>query len=146
MLFHCDLVYLGENSKLMLPFVNLGLCPEAGSSYLLTRLAGYPKAAEMLMLGEEFSAQFAVDNGIANEVVEGNAFPRAMERAQQLAKQPAASVRLAKQFMRGAIRETTAQVLADEGVSFMQRLGSPEAMEAMTAFLEKREPDFSQFD
>jgi len=146
MLLHCDLVYAAPNARLQLPFVNLGLVPEAASSLLLPALAGYQRAAELLLLGEPFSAQEGKDIGLVTEVVpEDQLFETAMAQAQKLAGRPAASVRLTKQLMKQAQRDAVAQRIKLESDHFGARLNSPEAKEAFSAFLEKRKPDFSKF-
>jgi enoyl-CoA hydratase/carnithine racemase len=103
MLLHCDLVYAGSLARFALPFANLGLTPEAASSLLLPLRAGHARAAEMLMLGEVFSAQVALDTGIVNAVVpDGQVLGHALERCRKLTTQPAASLRLTKQLMKRA--------------------------------------------
>jgi enoyl-CoA hydratase/carnithine racemase len=146
MLLHCDLVYAAPNARLQLPFVNLGLVPEAGSSLLLPALAGYQRAAELLLLGEPFSAQKAKEIGLVTEVVpEDQLFDTAMAQAQKLAGKPAASLRLTKRLMKQGGAEAVAQRIKLESDHFGERLNSPEAKEAFSAFLEKRQPDFSKF-
>jgi enoyl-CoA hydratase/carnithine racemase len=146
LLLHCDLVYLGANARLKLPFVNLGLCPEAGSSLLLPRLVGTAKASELLLLGREFNASEAVAMGLANakfesaDLVEG-----AMAIARQLAAQPPEAVRVSKALIRARDRAAVAEVMRAEFEQFAARLMSPEAAEAFQAFAEKRAPDYSRF-
>lgn len=147
MLFHCDLAYAGSKAVFRMPFVNLGLCPEAGSSYLLPQLIGHTRAAELLLLGEKFGADKAVCYGICNEeFADEELIERALQKAAQLAAQPPAAVRLSKSLMRQPYRETLMAVMAREGAEFVQRLQSPEAIEAFTAFMEGRKPNFSQFN
>jgi enoyl-CoA hydratase/carnithine racemase len=146
MLLHCDLVYAAENAKFSLPFVQLGLCPEFGSSLLLPLLAGHQRAAEKLMLGESFSAQEARELGLVSRVVEADgltAFARA--QAAKLAALPASSLRETKRLMKRAQRDAVSAQMADEGAQFRSMLNAPEAKEAFTAFFEKRKPDFSRF-
>ena len=146
-LLHCDLIYAAESAVLQTPFVNLGLCPEAASSYLLPALVGLPKAAEILMLCEPFTAQAALSYGIINAVLpDAQCQTIAYEKAQKLAAQPAASVRLTKQLLRNVSAERVREVMDEEAQYFKTMLTSPEAIEAMSAFLQKRKPDFSQFD
>ncbi len=146
MLLHCDLVYAAPNARLQLPFVNLGLVPEAASSLLLPALAGYQRAAELLLLGEPFSAQKAKDIGLVTDVIpEAQLFDTAMAQAKKLADKPAASLRLTKQLMKQGQMEAVAQRIKLESDHFGVRLNSPEAKEAFSAFLEKRKPDFSKF-
>jgi len=147
MLLHCDLVYAAPNARLQLPFVNLGLVPEAASSLLLPALVGYQRAAELLLLGEPFSAQQARDIGLVTEVVpEDRLLETAMAQAKKLAAKPAASLRLTKQLMKQGQAAAVVQQIKLESGHFGERLNSPEAKEAFSAFLEKRKPDFSKFD
>jgi len=146
MLLHCDLVYAGEGARFQLPFVPLGITPEFASTFLLPLIAGYQRAAEALFLGQPFSAQKARELGIVNEVVpDAQVLERAEKVAAQLAALPPESLRLTKQLLKsrhaGAIQER----IAEETRIFTERLSSPEAKEAMSAFLEKRKPDFSRF-
>jgi enoyl-CoA hydratase/carnithine racemase len=146
MLLHCDLVYAAAGTKFALPFVNLGLCPEAASSFLLPSTVGYQRAAELLLLGEPFDAAKAHALGIVTEVVPAEILlMHASEAAQRLAAKPAASVRLTKQLMKRAWLPAIDAALAEEIRHFGARLGSPEAKEAFSAFVEKRKPDFSRF-
>jgi enoyl-CoA hydratase/carnithine racemase len=146
MLLHCDLVYAADGTKFALPFVNLGLCPEAASSFLLPAIVGYQRAAELLLLGEPFDAAKAYALGIVTEVVPAEILMmRAGDAARKLAEKPAASVRLSKRLMKRAWMPAIEAALAEEIRHFGERLGSPEAKEAFSAFLEKRKPDFAKF-
>ncbi|MEN0066698.1 MAG: enoyl-CoA hydratase [Myxococcota bacterium] len=146
MLFHCDLVYATADAKLKTPFVDLALVPEAASSLLMTMYLGYQRAAGMLMLGEVLSATDAYAAGLVNQIIpQGELLATALQKAQQLASRPPAAVRLTKALMRKTHREAVAERLTEEGQLFFERLGSPEAMEAFTAFMEQRKPDFSSF-
>ena len=145
-LLHCDLVYAGASARFALPFANLGLTPEAASSLLLPLCAGHARAAEMLLLGEVFSAQTALDTGIVNAVLpDGQVLDHALERCRKLITQPAASLRLTKQLMKRAQQQLIRETMSTEAEIFRQRLVSPEAKEAFAAFFEKRKPDFSKF-
>ncbi len=147
MLLHCDLVYAGSGARFALPFANLGLTPEAASSLLLPLRAGHAKAAEMLMLGEVFPAQTALDVGIVNAVLpDGQVLNHALDRCRKLTTQPAASLRLTKQLMKRAQDALIRETMNVEAGVFRQRLVSPEAKEAFAAFFEKRKPDFSSFN
>jgi len=147
MLLHCDLVYAGQDAKFALPFVNLGLCPEAASSFLLPALAGYQRAAELLLLGEPFDAAKAHAVGIVTEVVPGHlALEAAEQAARKLAAKPPASVRLTKQLLKAQTKAMMDAALAEELSHFRERLVSAEAKEAFSAFLEKRKPDFARFN
>lgn len=147
MLLHCDLVYAGESARFHMPFVSLGLCPEAGSSYLLPRLMGYQRAAELLLLGEPFSAQIAHDYGLVNQVLaDGAVLDRAQSIASALSKKPPAALRKSKQLMRACYRAEVTRAMQAEYEAFASGLRSPEAAEAFEAFFQKREPDFSKFE
>lgn len=146
MLLHCDLVYAGESARLQLPFVNLALVPEAGSSWLLPMMLGHQRAAELLLLGEMFGARRAAELGIVTGVcADGEAFSQARERAQTLAAKPPEAVRLTKELMKQGSRDAVGKQMQTEMTVFGQRLSSPEAREAMQAFMERRAPDFSRF-
>ena len=146
MLLHCDLVYAGTGARFCMPFANLGLTPEAGSSLLLAQRIGHVRAAEMLMLGEQFDAEYALNAGLVNAVIPaGQVIEHALSRCQKLAAQPAASIRLTKDLMVRNQRPLVREIMAKESLIFGQQLGSPEAKEAFSAFLEKRRPDFSKF-
>jgi enoyl-CoA hydratase/carnithine racemase len=146
MLLHCDLAYAVQEARFRLPFVNLGLVPEAASSLLLPRLAGYHRAAELLMLGEVFDAQTALAAGLVNEVLPAEKLlGHVQERAGQLAAQPPAALRLTKYLMKREA-DTTHERLMLEMRHFVERLASPEANEALTAFQERRAADFSRFE
>ncbi len=146
LLLHCDLVYATREARLQMPFVTLGLCPEAASSYLLPLVVGPARAAELLLLGEPFTGEQAHDWGLVNEVIsEEHLLEVATKRARALAARPPASVRLTKSFLRRAHGDVVQATIRDEAEAFLQRLQSPEAAEAFTAFFEKRPPDFSSF-
>jgi enoyl-CoA hydratase/carnithine racemase len=146
LLLHCDLVYAAPNARFQLPFVPLGIVPEFGSTYLLPLLAGYQRAAELLLLGQPFTAQKAYEVGIVTQIVpENELLQKAKETAQMLAALPAESIRLTKRLMKKRHGAALAETIAEETRTFTERLDSPEAKEAMSAFLEKRKPDFSRF-
>ena len=147
MLLHCDLAYAGASARFAVPFANLGLTPEAASSLLLPLRAGHARAAEMLMLGEVFTAQTAFEVGIVNAVLpDGKVLDHALERCRKLTSQPAASLRLTKQLMKRAQAALVREIMGVEAGVFRERLVSPEAKEAFSAFFEKRKPDFSRFN
>jgi enoyl-CoA hydratase/carnithine racemase len=147
MLLHCDLVYAADNARFALPFVSLGLCPEAASSYLLPMLAGYQRAAQLLLLGEPFGAATAREIGLVTEIVAPHELmSAAMDCARKLAALPPEAVRITKELMKRGLRQGIDEQLVEESKHFIARLDSPEAKEAFSAFLEKRKPDFSRFD
>ena len=146
MLLHCDLVYADTTAKFSVPFINLGAVPEGGSSYLMPRIMGNVRAAELLMLGETFNGQKAKEYGLVNDVVEpGKLMETATAAARKLAQRPPAALRITKSLLKRWNRETLDKVIPTELELFAQQLRSPEAKEAMTAFFEKRKPDFSGF-
>jgi enoyl-CoA hydratase/carnithine racemase len=145
LLFHCDLVYAGDNAAFSMPFVNLGLCPEAASSLLVPQMFGYHRAAEALLLGEAFFAEAALEVGLVNKILpptETNAFAQA--QARKLAAKPLSALVETKRLMKGGQADAVAQRMAEEGKSFGRMLREPAAREAFTAFMEKRKPDFSK--
>ena len=145
MLLHCDLVYAGDNAAFSMPFVNLGLCPEAASSLLVPQMLGYHRAAEALMLGEPFMAEAALEVGLVNRVLpptEVNGY--ASTQARKLAAKPITSLIETKRLMKKGQQQLVLQQMADEGESFRRMLVAPAAKEAFSAFMEKRKPDFSQ--
>jgi len=146
MLLHCDLVYAAANARFQLPFVPLGITPEFGSTYILPLLAGYQRAAELLLLGQPFTAEKAKEVGIVTAVVpQESLFAEAEKAAATLAALPPQSVQLTKHLMKKRHAQAVRETIAEEVKVFGERLGSAEAKEAMSAFLEKRKPDFSRF-
>ena len=144
LLLHCDLVYAGDNAAFSMPFVNLGLCPEAASSFLVPQLMGYPRAAEALLLGEPFSAETALEMGLINRIVPPSEVSAlAQQQARKLAAKPLSSVIETKRLMKKGNTNVIAERMAEEGASFGRMLGEPAAREAFTAFMQKRKPDFS---
>ena len=145
LLFHCDLVYAGDNAAFAMPFVNLGLCPEAGSSLLAPRLMGHARAAEALLLGEPFQAEAALEMGLVNRIVpptEVNAL--AQRQAAKLASKPMSSLLETKRLLKQTLANDIQVRMAEEASSFGRMLQEPAAKEAFTAFMEKRAPDFSK--
>ena len=146
MLLHADLAYAAESTRFQLPFASLGLCPEGTSSMALERMAGHVRAAELLMLGEPFDAQYAKSIGLVNAIVaDADLMAVAEAKAARLAQQPAAAIRATKALMRRWSASRVAEVLKAESEMFGERLSSPEFAEAAKAFFEKRKPDFSRF-
>jgi enoyl-CoA hydratase/carnithine racemase len=147
LLLHCDLVYVSRDAKLRTPFVNLGLCPEFGSSLLLPRLLGQAKAAEVLLLGEAFTGAEAAQWGIASAALEDgpSTVAKAREMALRFLELAPSAVADSKRLMRAPGREELRKVIEEEGALFGQRLRSPEAIEALSAFMQRRKPDFSKF-
>lgn len=144
LLLHCDLVYAGDNALFSLPFVNLGLCPEAGSSLLLPLRIGQAPAHEKLLFGEPFTADEALDCGLVNRVLapsEVNAY--AQQQARKLAAKPSASLMTTKALLRQPLQAAVHAAIDEESGYFERMLKEPAAKEAFSAFLAKRKPDFS---
>jgi enoyl-CoA hydratase/carnithine racemase len=142
MLFHCDLVYATPAATFATPFLNLGLIPEAGSSLLMPRRMGYARAFEMLALGEMFSAEQAMHAGFVNKIVASEHLEEtALDAARRLARKPPEALAVTRNLMRGSPVEIL-QHIDKEVIAFRERLASPEAIEAFTAFFEKRPPKF----
>ena len=145
MLFHCDLVYAGDNAAFSMPFVNLGLCPEAASSLLAPQRMGYGRAAEALLLGDPFLAEAALEMGLVSRIVPpAEASALAQRQAQRLAAKPFGSVLETKRLMKHSHASEVDQRLMDEAGVFGRMLGEPAAREAFAAFMEKRQPNFSK--
>lgn len=141
MLAHCDFVYAGESAKFQLPFVNLGLVPEFGSSYLLPQRFGYLRAAELILLGQPFGALRAAELGLVTSVVpDQKLLATATETAQTLAKKPAGAVQASKRLMKETFREQLEQAVTVENQVFAEQVRSDEAKEAFRAFFAKRKP------
>ena len=143
LLFHCDLVYAGDNAAFSMPFVNLGLCAEGASSLLVPQMFGYHRAAEALLLGEAFYAEAALEVGLVNRVLppsETNAQAQAVAR--KLAAKPLSSLVETKRLMKQGQQAQVLQVMSQEGAVFGRMLREPAAKEAFAAFMEKRAPQF----
>ncbi|KAA8558644.1 2,3-dehydroadipyl-CoA hydratase [Pseudomonas extremaustralis] len=140
LLLHCDLVYISRDARLRMPFVNLGLCPEFGSSLILPRLLGHAKAAELLLLGEGFSGEQAAAWGIATEALGSGdaALAKARDIAERFETLAPGAVQVTKQLMKSVDREQLRQVIEEEGALFVQRLKSPEAITALSAVIARR--------
>lgn len=143
MLLHCDLVYAAEGTRFSLPFVNLGLVPEAGSSYLLPRLVGQAKAAELIFLGGMFDAAEAERIGLVSKTVPEPALTEVAEKAvERLCAQPPHALQRAKALVRDPLNGSLADRIDQELGLFAAGLDEPEHLEALAAFKEKRAPIF----
>jgi len=146
LLLHCDFVLAGEDALFRTPFVDLGLCPEAASSYTMPLRMGYIRAAQMLLLGETFNAQQALASGLVTAVYPVAEFEqRAGELALRLAALPPTSLRTTKRLLRAPLLAAIEHAMAAENAAFADCMAAPEFGEAIGAFLEKRAPDFSRF-
>jgi enoyl-CoA hydratase/carnithine racemase len=146
MLLHCDLVYAAKSAVFSFPLVDLGVFPEAASTVLLPLLCGHQKAMELFMFSDRFDAETAREIGMVNAVLDDEELEaETIARAERLAAKPAAALRATKAMVRSG-RPPLDQRIRDEMEPFFERVRSPEAQEAFNAFMEKRKPDFSQFD
>ena len=147
MLLHCDLVYAADTAKFSVPFAKLGLCPEAASSLLLPQLAGYQKAAELLLLGDMFSALKAYDAGIVTDVLEADKLQAHVDKqVEKLLNLPLPSLLTTKRLMKNGNKAVLSARMTEEGGLFVNMISQPQAQEAFKAFGEKRAPDFKQFE
>ena len=145
MLTHCDFVYADESAKFQMPFINLGLVPEFGSTYSVPMRIGHVRAAELILLGLPFDARRAVELGLVTRVVpDKELLATATETAEKLAEKPAGALQACKRLMKRSSREQIEQAMKVEGEEFASRVRSAEAREAFTAFLEKRPPNFTR--
>ena len=142
MLFHCDLIYAAPDARFVMPFVNLGIVPEAGSSLLAPALMGHAKAAAMLMLGEPMDAQGADRVGLVTAIVPADQLlDHTRAKAAALMAKPPQALAVTRRLMKGDPATLTARI-DEEARLFRESLTSPEAQEAFTAFFEKRAPVF----
>jgi enoyl-CoA hydratase/carnithine racemase len=139
LLLHCDLVYAAETCFLQLPFTRLGLCPEAGSSYLLPRQIGYQRAAELLLLGARINAQKACEFGIVTEVLAQDQYlAHALGRASELAALPTDAVQTSKRLLKAGQQQQLLPTIDLELAEFARLLQTDAAQAIMRAFLETR--------
>jgi enoyl-CoA hydratase/carnithine racemase len=139
MLFHCDFVLVEEGSRLIMPFVDLGLVPEAASSLIMPRLSGRRAAARHILLGEPFTAQQALDTGIASHVVPAGSLSAALERlVAALLSKPAEAMRQTQRLLRRESRDEVLERMELENGHFAERLASDEVKNAIAAFFAAR--------
>ncbi|MES2890122.1 MAG: enoyl-CoA hydratase-related protein [Pseudomonadota bacterium] len=138
MLLHCDLVYVSDEARFSMPFTRLGLVPEFASSLLMPQLAGSVRAAEALLLGDPFGPQDAVDRGIANAVLPaGEVLNHARRVAERFQSVPPGAVQASKQLLRRTQRPLVLEAIEAEAAVFRERLSSPEARDAISAFFKR---------
>src|SRR6266446_620630 len=143
MLTHCDFVFAGESAKFQMPFINLAVVPEFGSSYTIPARTGYLRAAELILLGLPFNAKRAAELGLVTRVLtDEDLLATATQTARDLAKKPPAALQACKRLMRSSTREQLERAAKLENEEFAARVRSAEAKEAFTAFIEKRKPSF----
>jgi enoyl-CoA hydratase/carnithine racemase len=144
MLTHCDFVYAGESAKFQVPFINLGLVPEFGSSFSIPARVGHLRAAELFLLGGSFTATRAAELGLVTRVVpDGDLLATATETAQKLASKPGGALLASKRLIKQASIGEVKAAMKIENQEFFERVRSAEAKEALAAFLEKRPPNFA---
>jgi enoyl-CoA hydratase/carnithine racemase len=143
LLFHCDVIHLGESARLRLPFVSLGLVPEFASSYVLQAMIGRRRAAELFYTAEWIDAARALEMGIATAVFpDAELLDRTLAKAREIAAHPVSSLQATKRTLLRAHAALVAAAFEAEDAGMRQQAGSPENVEAIRAFLEKRPPDF----
>ena len=137
-LLHCDLVYAADNARFQLPFTQLGLCPEAGSSVLLPNVIGYQRAAQYLLLGEAFGAAEALQLGLVNQVVSApELLALALQKAVKLASLPPDAVQSSKALLKRQHKTLTLETIAAELVQFQRLLNSAECQTRIAAFFQR---------
>jgi len=147
MLAHCDLVFIAEGARLKTPFTSLGVSPEAASSYLFPLRMGWQRAAKILFTSDWISAEEAVEVGIALQVCAPDALlPETLELAARIARMPISSLVTTKRVMLDAQLPQIREARAREEAAFVTVMGGPANIEALTAFAEKRDPDFASVD
>lgn len=145
MLTHCDIIYAGESARFQTPFVDLALVPEFGSSYSIPARVGHIRAAEIILLGSPFNATRAMELGFVSHVVpDDKLLTTATETARKLAAKSSAALRAAKRLMKRPFLEDLRSAIQAENAEFSIRVRSADAKEALTAFLEKRPPNFNR--
>jgi len=145
MLLHCDFVYAGESTRFQMPFINLAVVPEFGSSCLVPLTIGHIRAAELILLGIPFDARRALELGLVTQVVSDQDLLRvATETARRLAQKPAAALQASKRLLKRSFQEQIRAAMKAENEAFSVLVRSEETKEALTAFLEKRPHDFSR--
>jgi enoyl-CoA hydratase/carnithine racemase len=144
MLTHCDFVYACETAKFQMPFINLGLVPEFAATFSIPMRIGYLRAAELLQLGLPFDANRAAELGLVTRVVpDSKLLETATETAQELAEKPATALQASKRLMKKPWRDALLEAAKAENSEFSERVRSEDSKEAITAFFEKRAPDFT---
>jgi enoyl-CoA hydratase/carnithine racemase len=145
MLMHCDFIYAGESTHFQMPFINLAVVPEFGSSCAVPERIGHVRAAELILLGTAFDARRAAELGLVNEVLpDKDVLAKAMEVAGKLAAKPAKALQASKRLIKRPFVEQIKAAMKAENEAFSVQVRSEDAKEAFTAFLEKRKPDFTR--
>ncbi|MBC9032659.1 enoyl-CoA hydratase/isomerase family protein [Sphingomonas sp. JC676] len=141
MLLHCDFVYAGESTKFQMPFINLAVVPEFGSSGILPHTIGHIHAAELILLGSAFNASRAAELGLVTKVVsDQELLATATETARHLAAKPSGALQASKRLLKRSFRELTKAAMAAENEVFSVQVRSDEAKAALAAFIAKHSP------
>ena len=139
MMLHCDMVFSARNTQFVFPFAQLGLVPEAASSFLLPRIVGHQKAFEMLMFGEPVNAETAYQLGMVNHLCEpGESLCLALKYAERLSQLPTEAVLLSKDLLKCRTIDDIQMALMREGRIFKERLVSQEAQVQFRRFIDKQ--------
>lgn len=139
MLFHCDFVYATPGTRFSLPFVNLGLSPEGGTSYILPHLVGYQRAAEMILLGKQFDSTLAEQIGLVNEIMQPeDLFDKALQTAALLAEKSPESIIAAKALLKKGMRDAVTTAMARELDLFNERMAAPEVKASIASFFNRK--------
>jgi len=145
MLLHCDFVYAGESAKFQMPFINLALVPEFGSSSIVSARIGHLRAAELILLGSRYDAKRALELGLVTQVVpDQELLSVATATVQKLAAKPASALQASKRLIKQPFRDQIMAAMKAENEEFSAQVRSADAKEALTAFMEKRPPDFTK--
>lgn len=145
MLLHCDFVYAGESAKFQMPFVNLAVVPEFGSSCFVPMRIGHIRAAELILLGLPFDAKRAADLGVVTQVVSDRTLlATATETARKLGAKPAGALQASKRLLKQSFHDQVRAAMKAENEEFSVQVRSEDAKEALTAFVEERQPDFTR--
>ncbi len=141
-----DIVYAGESVRMRLPFANLGLVPEIASSYTLQAQIGRQRASEIMFTAEWIDAARCLELGLAARVLpDAELLDATLAKAREIARWPVSALRGIKQSLQATHRAGIEAARKIEDALMMQLAGSPENIEAVTAFMQKRDPDFKQF-
>lgn len=138
LLLHCDYVIAADNSKFKMPFTQLGLCPEAASSYLITRMLGHVKAYELLALGKAFDAHQALNYGVINQVCSPNDLLSLIQtQADQIAKLPRQALKTTKALIKAGQKQSVIDVMSSEAEEFVNLLNSADCQQILESFFKK---------
>jgi enoyl-CoA hydratase/carnithine racemase len=145
MLLHCDFVYASETAKFQMPFINLAVPPEFGSTSLLPLAVGHLRSTELVLLGSSFDASRAAELGLVTGVVSDDTLLKvATETALELAAKPVEALQVSKRLLKDPFRAQIKAAIEAENEAFSMAVRSDEAREALTAFMERRPPAFSK--